>query len=147
MARFKINRLPVSMVVAAVLVLVGSFAFAYHIAGSTNASQATAAQSRCPVDACISLDSTSAEPQTITVKTGSYVQFNTADGKKHNLFLAHSGVQHHDHSRYESGDFGSGEAWKVQIREDGSYSFADKYHQSVKVSIVAYTPGKEYKIQ
>lgn len=138
------QRLSKGLILAAVLLLLVSFGGAYTFAGRSTASGSSAV---CPVSACISLDGQVDEPQTITLETGSYVQFNATDDKVHNIFLAHSAAQHDDPSRFESGDFNKGEAWKVQLKKDGSYTFADKYHQSVQVTIVAYTPGKEYKIQ
>lgn len=129
--------------VAMAAVLLLSFGISYLVVARNSS---VAATGNCPVEVCISLDGLSGEPQAVTVKTGSYVQFNALDGRKHNIFLAHSAVQHDDHSRFESGDFAKDEAWKIQIKKDGSYTFVDKYDQSLKVSVVAYTPGRSYKI-
>lgn len=114
---------------------------------TSKASQATSFTTNCPATACIKLLGKTADPDTITVTTGSYVQFNSADGGKHNMALEHSSIQHDDSSEYESGDFKKDEAWKVQIKQDGAYTFRDKYNPGLKISIVAYTKGKDYKIQ
>ncbi len=105
------------------------------------------APKKCLVEACVSLYTQSADPTVITVTSGSYVQFNSADGKKHNIALAHSGTQHDDASEYESGDFGAGEAFKVQFKKDGAYTFRDKFNDAISVNVVVYTAGKDYKIQ
>lgn len=121
-----------------------SFTAFYALALNRNTSLSN---SNCGADACVALYSDAADPFALTVKAGSFVQFSSADGKKHNIALAHSGVQHNDPSKYESGDFESDEAWKVQFKEDGSYTFRDKYNDKISVSVVVYTPGKDYKIQ
>lgn len=123
--------------------LIASFTGFYAFSSTQNS---TVASVRCEVAACISLSKDLSEPQVITVTAGSFVQFNSADGEKHNVALVHSGVQHEDHHRYESGDFKSDEAWKVQFKKDGTYTFADKYNKNIEVSVVVYTPGKDYKI-
>lgn len=101
----------------------------------------------CPVSACVALKGKVVEPQTITVTNGSYVQFNSADGQKHNIALSHSAAQHDDPSKYESGDFQADEAWKVQFKSDGAYTFRDKYNEGTEFSVVVYTPGSDYKVK
>ena len=120
------------------------FTAAFIFAGNRGNNEV--ASSSCPVDACVNLLSGSAEPETVIVTKGQYVQFKSADGEKHNIELAHSGAQHKDPSRYESGDFQKDEAWKVQFKEDGTYTFRDKYNEAINVSVVTYTPGEDYKI-
>jgi plastocyanin len=138
------------LVGVSVLVLTASF-IGLYLYGSQGTSKAIKPVSQpaneCNVRACISLKEGSAEPTLVTVEAGSDVQFNSSDGKMHNLSLVHSGIQHHDESRYESGDFGANEAWKVQFKQDGSFTFHDKYNDKIQVSVVVYTPGKDYKIQ
>jgi plastocyanin len=101
----------------------------------------------CPVAACVSIGSDAANPNILTVTKDSYVQFNSADGRKHNIALSHSAAHHDDPTRYESGDFQADEAWKVQFKKDGAYSFRDKYNESVKVDVIVYTEGKDYKVE
>lgn len=101
----------------------------------------------CNTDACISLYKDYAEPNIVTIEAGSFVQFNSVGDSKHNLFLSHSGAQHDDDSEYLSGDFGAGEAWKVQFKKDGAYSFQDKYNEKIYINVVVYTKGKDYKIE
>lgn len=125
------------------IALVASFAGLYALSSSQNS---TISSLRCEVEACIALSKDQTEPQVITVTVGSFVQFNSADGNKHNVALVHSGVQHEDEERYESGDFTADEAWKVQFKKDGTYTFADRYNKDIEVSVVVYTPGKDYKI-
>ncbi len=123
-----------------------SFAAVFSFAQKKNSSRSLN-KADCPVSECVSLYSQSASPDTITVTVGSFVQFNSSDGKKHNISLAHSVVQHEDASEYESGDFEADEAWKVQFKKDGAFTFRDKYNDRISVNVIVYTPGKDYKIQ
>lgn len=118
-----------------------------HTNKTSKASQADSFTANCPATACIKLLGKTADPDTITVTTGSYVQFNSADSGMHNVALQHSSVQHDDTNEYESGDFKKDEAWKVQIKHDGAYTFRDKYNPGLEINIVAYTKGKDYKVQ
>lgn len=104
-------------------------------------------QSKCDAAACISLSRQSSQPEVITVTSGSYVNFNSADDQKHNIALTHSGIQHEDKNRYESGDFNADEAWKVQFKKDGVYTFEDKYNENAEITVIVYNPGKKYEIK
>lgn len=129
-------------IVLTIVAVLFSFVSVYSIttSASTNAV-------KCPVEACVSLNKQVATPTVVTVTSGSYVQFNSTDGGKHNIALAHSVVQHSDESEFDSGDFGGDEAYKVQFKQDGAYTFRDKYNNKVSINVIVYTPGKEYKIQ
>lgn len=130
------------------LIGIGMFVAALSFSGVyAYANSRTSAQIACPVEACISLTGSANDSTAMTVETGSYVQFNSADGGNHNISLAHSAAQHDDPQRYESGDFTADEAWRVQFKEDGAYTFTDTYNSDISITIVAYTPGKEYRIE
>ncbi|GAC1387530.1 MAG: hypothetical protein NVS1B7_0690 [Candidatus Saccharimonadales bacterium] len=126
------------------VVLAVSSALLYTIASHQNRA---ARNSTCTVAACINLLRNNKDPLTYTITSGSYVQFNSADGMQHSMELVHSGVQHDDPSRYESGTFSANEAWKVQFKKDGTFVFADKTNPDVEITIIVYTPGKDYKIK
>ena len=132
------------LVAIAFVVLCSTFA-GFYFASSKSSTKAP--KNTCSADACLALTGQYTVPQVLTVKSGSYVLFNSADNKKHNIELVHSAVQHDDANRYESGDFGAGESWKVQFKEDGAYTFADKYDSKLEVNVIVYTEGKEYKIK
>ena len=95
---------------------------------------------------CVSLQQGRMTPDEIAVKEGSYVQFNTADDSKHNIALgdgaddsAHSHSGAHDHTAaYSSGDFGKGEAWRVQFKAKGTYKLHDHYNPSQRILVVVY---------
>ncbi len=128
------------------LVFAITFTALFVYAGNKGATGGVSA-APCPVETCISLDNETATPSIVTIKKDSYVQFNAVDGRQHNIALAHSAAQHDDPSRYESGDFQGDEAWKVQFKHDGAYTFRDKANDKVKIDVVVYTEGKDYKVQ
>lgn len=139
----KTNKLIVGALILILMVSFGSM-YAY---GSQKSKSANRQASSCEAANCVSLNKEAASPETLTVKTDDFVQFNSTDGKKHNISLVHSGAQHDDESHYDSGDFAGDEAWKVQFKKDGAYSFQDKYNEKINVSVVVYTPGKDYKVE
>ncbi len=96
---------------------------------------------------CVALYENKAHPDTLAVKTGSFVQFNSNDGKTHSLSLGKGGEAHSHTGTFSSGDFESNEAWRVQFKKEGTYAFHDHYNPKINVLIVVYTPGKDYKIQ
>lgn len=96
---------------------------------------------------CIYLYETKASPDTIAVKLGSYLQFNSADGKPHSLSLGKGGDEHNHRGKFNSGEFSSDEGWRVQFNEEGSFFFHDHLNPKINVLVVVYTPGKQYKIE
>lgn len=136
------------LIIVAVAVIAISSVGAYMLStmNQSSSQQANVQQTDCDVAACIPLVRGESEQQVHTVESGSFVQFNSADGQKHHLSLVHSGVQHEDESRYESGDFEADEAWRVEFKEDGTYTFADKYNDNALISVIVYTAGKDYDV-
>ncbi len=129
-----------------VMALVG-FGVAFGLSQKSNKPAATK-QPYCPQnEACISLHGKSASPDIITVKSGTFVRFNSADGGKHSIALQHAAAQHNDDSEYHSGEFAADEAYRVQFKKDGSYTFRDELNSDYEIKVVVYTPGKDYKVQ
>ncbi len=139
--RFKI-------VIAALVIVIGlgSFGIAYALGQHNGNSNAATCQG-----SCIYLRSEGATPDTMTVTAGSSVEFTAADGKKHNLSLVEHGhggdSAAHEDAAYQSGDFAADEAWRVQFKQDGTFTFVDKYNPKTKISVLVYTPGKDYKVE
>ncbi len=106
----------------------------------------TGAPANCKGE-CVALGKNKATPDTLAVKVGSYVQFNSADGKTHRLSIGEGGKEHDHKGNFSSGDFKGDEAWRVQFKDKGSFLFHDHYNPKISVSVVVYTPGKEYKVQ
>lgn len=101
-------------------------------------------------DTCVSLLIDRASPDTLAVAVGSYVTFNSADGKSHELTLGDDkGSSLHAHSNpgsFDSGVFKSDESWRVQFKEEGTYKFTDKLNPRTNIIVLVYTAGKDYKI-
>lgn len=102
-------------------------------------------------DTCVNLLGDTASPDTLAVTVGSYVSFNSADGKSHRLTLGGGttshGSAHSNPGSYDSGEFKSDESWRVQFKEEGTYRFSDKFNPKLDIIVVVYTEGKDYKIQ
>jgi plastocyanin len=133
------------LVVAALILFIGagSFIFAYSY-GSNKTGVAVA--DKCD-GTCIELNQDKASPDTISVPIGSFVQFNSADGKSHSLSLGDGGSEHSHKGTFSSGTFKADEGWRVQFKEEGSYLFHDHLNPKISVLVVVYTPGKDYKIE
>lgn len=99
---------------------------------------------------CVALTPEGMKPDELAVKVGEFVQFNSADGKRHNISLgegaggaedsghaAHKGKHEHT-SGYASGDFEADEAWRVQFREPGTYYLHDHYNPKLNILVIVY---------
>ncbi|HUP26270.1 MAG TPA: hypothetical protein VM124_01325 [Candidatus Limnocylindrales bacterium] len=151
----KVNRLLHRPNIKLILVAIvtGGLAFALvFIAGHKHAPKSARFSSDCGQrTTCIALEKDQAQPNAVTVPVGGYVQFNSADGRQHNIGLG-GGDEHHDGKHvhlgaYASGDFKADEGWKVQFNEMGTYDFHDHYHPDIHVTVVVYQPGGDYKIK
>jgi plastocyanin len=140
------KKLSTWQLVLAAIVLAGTASFAATYA--TSAGRSKVADVVC-TGHCISLSGNEASPNTLAVETGSYVQFNSADGKTYNLGLGKpDGSGHGGHQGdLQSGDFGKGEAYRLQLSKEGSYIFYDRYNEKISVLVIVYEPGKQYKVE
>lgn len=90
------------------------------------------------------LKSDRAEPDALAVPVGEYVQMNAADGKTHNMGYGSGddyGNQHeHIAGVLDSGDFHADEAYRVLIKEPGTYYFHDHLNPKVYLTVVGYVP-------
>lgn len=96
---------------------------------------------------CVNITPDGMEPNELVVKTGEYVQFNTADNQRHNLSLGkgaensshgHDKLAHDHDPGLESGEFGPGEAWHAQFKKAGTYVMHDHKHPANSILIVVY---------
>lgn len=131
------------IVIFAVAVITG-FALIYSVSSGSN--KAIYSQSDCK-STCVALQQDMAMPDTVAVPVGSYVQFNSADGKSHNLSFGQGGEEHGHSGKFYSGEFKSDEAWRVQFNDEGSFVFHDHLNPKISVLVVVYAPDKEYKVQ
>ena len=96
---------------------------------------------------CVNLYEDKATPDTVAVTVGSYVQFNSKDGKTHDLSLGAGGTEHIHTGKFQSGDFGAGEAWRVQFKDEGTFQFHDHLNPKISILVVVYTKDKQYKVE
>lgn len=108
---------------------------------------------------CVNITKDGMDPDTLTVKVGEYVQFNSADGQQHNIGLGagkeaksadqeHEAHESHEHKGdFVSGDFSADEAWRVQFKKAGTYKFHDHYNPNLNILVVVYQPGADTSIR
>jgi len=104
--------------------------------------------SRCAPNAaaCIALLPEGPSRDIVYVKAGEQVQFNSADGASHNLYLrptehnAHGDDHAHDaFVEKESGAFGADEAWVATFAKTGTYVFEDSQNHHSRVTVIVYS--------
>lgn len=88
----------------------------------------------------VSLLKDKADPEIVLVKTGDYVQFNAVDGKEHNLSQGSGNAvdENHAHNEtgLESGVFKSDEAYRIQFKKIGIYSFHDHNNPDMYIRVI-----------
>lgn len=79
-------------------------------------------------------------PDALSIHTGEYVQFNTHDGKQHEIGLGGGdeyGKEHnHIDPEFESGEFGVGDAYRVKFSKPGVYDFHDHLHPELFATVI-----------
>ncbi len=133
------------MTLFAALIVAGLISFAAIYTYSSKHTRISS-QSACK-DTCVSLYSDKASPNTLAVAVGGYVQFNSKDGKTHDLSLGAGGEEHQHVGKFQSGEFKGDEGWRVQFKDEGTFTFHDHYNPKVNIVVIVYTPGKDYKVQ
>lgn len=128
----------VSLFIAAGLV---GFSVVYAMSKNTDSNE----QTNCE-GTCVALYKDRADPDTVTVPVGTYVQFNSADGKAHSLSLGEGGGEHDHTGKFNSGKFQADEGWRVEFKDEGTFYFHDHLNPKINVLVVVYTPGKDYKL-
>lgn len=94
-----------------------------------------------------------ASPSAIAITKGDYVQFSTKDGKLHNIGqgkgddevdqAAHIPAHDHPVGAKESGNFGVGEAYRVQFNQTGTFDFHDHLQPKISVTVIVYDKSKK----
>ncbi len=128
------KRFKYSVMFTLLALVAGVISFTVASRGSAQSSGEMSLQN----DVAVSLRDEGAVPDTITVRAGQTVQFNSADGRSHNLSLGKGGEEHNHRGPFASGEFGADEAWRVQFKQAGSYFFHDHYNPSSIVLVVVY---------
>lgn len=91
----------------------------------------------------VSLQNNKAVPDALTVKTGEYVQFNSKDGKSHQIASGSGSAYGNSHVHQSQGGidsetFGPRDGYKVQFKKAGTYEFHDNLNPKIFITVVAY---------
>lgn len=88
----------------------------------------------------ISLLSDKAVPDVLSIKLGELVQFNSKDGRDHNMAQGEGDEFEKSHSHneqaIESGRFGPDEGYRLELKKVGVYHFHDHYNPAVYSTII-----------
>jgi plastocyanin len=88
----------------------------------------------------VSLLKNRADPEIVIVRVGDYVQFNARDGREHNLSQGSGNAVEDNHAHketgLESGVFKSDEAYKIQFKKVGIYSFHDHNNPDTYIRVI-----------
>ena len=92
----------------------------------------------------VALHATSSEPSYLLIKTGEYVEFDSKDGKSHNIAsgVGNGNDEKHDHQQgqVESGEFAPDEGFLAQFNKVGTFYFHDHQNPNINISIGVYDP-------
>lgn len=87
----------------------------------------------------VSLLKDKADPDIVLAQVGDYVQFNARDGRQHILEQGSGNAVDKNHAHKEgvtSGVFNSDEAYKVQFKKVGIYSFHDHKNADIYIRVI-----------
>ncbi len=89
-----------------------------------------------------------ASPDELAVKVGESIQFNSMDGKSHNISQGEGNDydKEHEHNAQnfsDSGTFGPDEGFLVSFNKIGTYFFHDHLNPDLFVTVVVYDPSRE----
>ena len=135
------------LALAMVALFFGAIGFLSFLLISKNQQTHNSTPGNCPVSTCVSLKLDKADPDTISVKVGEVVQFNSSDGKTHSLSTGLGGTEHEHIGPYSSGEFKADEGWRVKFKEPGTFKFHDHTNPKINILVVAYQEGGDHTIK
>jgi plastocyanin len=131
------------------LLLLG-VAASFTIVSSLAQTDKTQATARCE-GSCVAITREGMVPNELAVTAGSFVEFYSDDGQKHDIAVgqgsgeahdSHGEVSAHTHEHTEAGSvsgvFGADEAWRVQFKEKGTYMLHDHLNPKNNILVVVY---------
>lgn len=126
------------ILIGVVLAVIGLSAFFIGFSVSNKQTLSQKPAETCEVERCIALTGSGANPDEVSVKIGSTIQFNSADGNSHSLSLGAGGEKHSHNGPFNSGEFKADEAWRATFDEPGTFLFHDHDNPDINVLVVAY---------
>ncbi len=156
------NRLIAAVVIGGLIAAVASFGVIYGLRSNSTifgtVEQVTSAlgSKQNPHEVALTGDST--KPVDILINVGDYVQFNSKDGKEHQIIQGKPTVDHgheeladaihgEDHgttfSPLDSGVIEADEGYLVQFNSVGKYDFHDNYNHDYAITVIVYDKDKK----
>ncbi len=92
----------------------------------------------------VALNEKNAIPAELLIKRGEFVQFNSNDGKSHDISTGKGndyGREHDHEGTTQSGPFGADEGYKVQFNLIGTYYFHDHNNPDITITVAVYDPN------
>ncbi len=130
--------------------VLGGGGWMYTQTHAKNAGSVKAAAPKQPVIHHVALTDKGADPADLLITVGEYVEFDSKDGKVHDIAIGagDGDGEHHDHTAtgLESGDFKADEGYRVQFNKIGSYYFHDHRRPSLTISVAVYQPSASSSI-
>lgn len=89
------------------------------------------------------------EPTAVTVKVGETIQFNSKDGRTHDIARGSGGLAGVHTATSEtgpsSGQFGADEGYRLTMKDAGTFDFYDKLDPRLSVTVIVYVPKTSTK--
>ncbi len=150
----------VLLIITALIVSALSFGAVFALQKRSSTTQKETAREtttkKCEVEICVEITKDGIVPDVISVKVGEYVQFNSADGQKHNISngkgadVSAEGIGRDEHEvphehvgAYASGEFQADEAWRVQFKEKGTIKLHDHFNPKQYIAVIVYQPSTD----
>jgi plastocyanin len=143
------NYFIVGCLLAGIIILAAALSVTYKGTKKAKATTETAvAATSTEVVNHIALKDGKATPADLLIKVGEFVEFDSKDGKPHDIASGKGNDygNHHDHTvgdGIESGAFAADEGYKVQFTKVGIYYFHDHLSPSIAISVAVYDPTQK----
>lgn len=102
-------------------------------------------------NAIVALQKNAADPSVLSVPVASYIQFNSCDGRPHDIgegqgddtYHQAAHKDEHDHAKggLESGVFAANQGYRLTFKQAGVYHFHDHLNPKITITVVAYDPN------
>lgn len=83
------------------------------------------------------------QPIDLLIKSGEYVQFNSADGGEHQIVQGDGHNTTHGEGALDSGVFKGDEGYRLQFSKIGKYEFHDNYDHDYTITVIVYDPNNK----
>lgn len=77
-------------------------------------------------------------PDSLAVKVGQSVSFDTGDNQRHAIGFGRGGAHHQETADYSTAEFGPGQSWLVKFKQKGVFELHDHEQPLINVLVVVY---------